>query len=140
MLPADDVIRRLGLAPHPEGGHYRETFRDGAVNVDGRAASSAIYFLLRAGEASRWHRIDAVEVWHWYAGASLELTVRSPVESQYRLGNALELGELPQAVVPANAWQRARSLGDWSLVGCTVAPAFRFETFELLAPGLADPE
>lgn len=131
MLSADEVIRRLGLLPHPEGGHYRETFRDPAVDASGRAASSAIYFLLKAGEQSRWHRIDAVEVWHWYAGAPLELAIGRPGEKRHLLGPALENGELPQAIVPANTWQSARSRGPWTLVGCTVAPAFQFETFEL---------
>jgi predicted cupin superfamily sugar epimerase len=138
MLPADEVIRRLGLLPHPEGGHYRETFRDPAGDAAGRPASSAIYFLLKAGEQSRWHRVDAAEVWHWYAGAPLELAVGHPNGAVHRLGADLGQGDRPQAVVPAGAWQRARSLGEWTLVGCTVAPAFLFETFELWE-GLGDP-
>ncbi len=133
---AADVIGLLALEPHPEGGHFRETFRDTAGS-DGRAASTAIYFLLAAGEISRWHRVDAVEVWHWYAGAPLELSLAPPAGtvSHVRLGSTLQSGERPQAVVPAGHWQSARSLGDWTLVGCTVAPGFVFEGFELAPDG-----
>lgn len=129
---ADDIVRLLCLRPHPEGGSFRETFRD-PLQRDGRAASTAIYFLLREGEVSCWHRIDAAEVWHWYAGAALELSVRdeAAVRSTIRLGSDIENGARPQAVVPAHHWQQARSLGAWTLVGCTVAPGFEFSTFEL---------
>src|SRR5262245_64992017 len=121
-LEADDIIRLLGLQPHPEGGHFRETFRDTAAR-DGRAASTAIYFLLREGEVSRWHRVDAVEVWHWYAGVPLILSVADDAgRRDIRLGSDLTAGERPQAVVPARAWQQAQSTGAWPLVGCTVAP------------------
>ena len=130
-LSADEVIRMLVLAPHPEGGHYRETFRD-ADGAIGRGASTAIYFLLQAGEVSRWHRVDAAEVWHWYAGASLQLSiVEGTTQRDVRLGAHFAAGERPQAVVPAHAWQQAQSLGTWTLVGCTVAPAFEFAGFEL---------
>ncbi len=131
------VIRRLGLIPHPEGGHYRETFRDATPSGSARAASTAIYFLLAAGEVSRWHRIDAVEIWHWYAGAPLELAIASKGMPRQclRLGNDLGSGEQPQAIVPAGAWQSARSLGAWTLVGCTVAPGFLFDRFELAPDG-----
>jgi uncharacterized protein len=119
------VIRLLGLEPHPEYGHYREAFRDPAAIGPGRAASTAIYFLLRAGEVSRWHRVDAAEVWHWYAGAALSLSLANATgRRDVRLGNDLAAGERPQAVVPAHAWQQARSLGAWTLAGCTVAPGF----------------
>jgi predicted cupin superfamily sugar epimerase len=131
-VSADTVITALGLMPHPEGGHYAETWRD-SEPASGRAYSSAIYYLLRAGEQSRWHRIDAAEIWHFYAGAALELTLSRDghgVEPR-RLGSALISGERPQVAVPAGWWQAARTLGDWSLVGCTVAPAFQFERFEL---------
>jgi predicted cupin superfamily sugar epimerase len=131
-LSAEDVIRLLQLAAHPEGGYYRETFRD-PVKPGGRSASTAIYFLLRQGEISRWHRIDVVEVWHWYGGAPIRLQIRlgeSPVETVL-LGNALLKNERPQAVVPAHAWQTAETLGAWTLVGCTVAPGFEFAGFEL---------
>ena len=149
MLSAgDDIIRLLGLLPHPEGGHYRETFRDVAAGgpggaqgrPKGRAHSTAIYFLLRAGEVSRWHRVDAAEVWHWYAGAPLLLTVADAAgRRDARLGVDLAAGERPQAVVPAHAWQQAQSLGDWTLVGCTVAPGFEFAGFELAPLGF-EPE
>jgi uncharacterized protein len=135
-LTAANVIRLLDLKPHPEGGHFRETFRD-AQQVDGvRAASTAIYFLLARGERSHWHRVDAVEVWHWHAGAPLKLEVAPPgggIET-VMLGGDLVSGERPQAVVPAQAWQAAQSLGDWTLVGCTVAPGFEFSGFELAPP------
>jgi predicted cupin superfamily sugar epimerase len=133
---ADDIIRLLDLAPHPEGGHYRETFRDTVAVGAGRAASTAIYFLLRAGEVSRWHRVDAAEVWHWHAGAPLALTTAGAAGRQdVRLGCDLGNGERPQAVVPADTWQTAASLGAWTLVGCTVAPGFEFAGFELAPPG-----
>lgn len=131
-----EVIRLLRLKPHPEGGHYRETFRDPAVSGNGRAASTAIYFLLAAGEISRWHRVDAAEVWHWYAGAPLSLAiVQDGTRRDIRLGTDLAAGERPQAVVPAHAWQQAQSLGAWTLIGCTVAPGFEFAGFELAPPG-----
>jgi len=135
-VTAAAIIRLLDLHPHPEGGHYRETFRDQATVGDGRAASTAIYFLLRAGEISRWHRVDAAEAWHWYTGAPLSLSVVEDA-SRYnvRLGIDLAAGERPQAVVPAHAWQQAQSLGAWTLVGCTVAPGFEFAGFELAPPG-----
>lgn len=137
MQSAADIIKLLGLEPHPEGGHYRETFRDDVTVGAGRAASTAIYFLLEAGVVSRWHRVDAAEVWHWYAGAPLLLEIRASggLARVMRLGNSLVEDELPQAVVPAGAWQQARSLGAWSLVGCTVAPGFRFDGFEILPTG-----
>lgn len=134
-LSAADVVRLLRLQPHPEGGHFRETFRD-SRNEGERAHSTAIYYLLARGERSRWHRIDAVEIWHWYAGAPLELAIAKPGQQAVtqRLGCDLAAGEAPQAVVPAHAWQATRSLGDWTLVGCTVAPGFLFDRFELAPP------
>src|SRR2546421_12320764 len=117
-LSAAEVIRLLDLKPHPEGGHFRETFRDARVE-DGRAASTAIYFLLARGERSRWHRIDAVEIWHFYAGAPLMLemlvSAATGVE-RLTLGADLTTGARPQAIVPAQAWQAAQTLGDWTLV------------------------
>jgi predicted cupin superfamily sugar epimerase len=134
-LAPDDIIRLLDLRPHPEGGHYRETFRD-AATAGRRCASTAIYFLLRSGEISRWHRVDAAEAWHWYGGAPLFLAyVESSSRYNVRLGIDLAGGERPQTVVPARAWQQAQSLGDWTLVGCTVAPGFEFAGFELAPPG-----
>jgi hypothetical protein len=125
------IIAALQLTPHPEGGWYRETYRSEAPPGE-RAAVTAIYYLLRAGERSRWHRVDAAEIWHWYAGDPLELRVEGDT---VRLGNDLSAGQRPQAVVPRFTWQAARSLGAWSLVGCTVAPAFEFAGFELAPPG-----
>jgi predicted cupin superfamily sugar epimerase len=134
-MTADEVVRLLGLAPHPEGGFYRETFRDGATG--GRGASTAIYYLLREGDESAWHRVDAAEVWHWYAGAPLDVTLSADgrERSTLRLGTDLAAGERPQVVVPAGVWQAARPVGGWTLVGCTVAPAFDFAGFEMAPPG-----
>jgi len=131
-LTADDVIAYHKLEPHPEGGWFRETFRDEAGD-SGRPHSTAILFLLKAGEVSRWHRVDAVEVWHWYGGAPLELqlTDNKGTRRVYKLGPDIVAGEHPQGPVPAFAWQSARSLGEWTLVGCTVAPGFDFAGFEL---------
>jgi predicted cupin superfamily sugar epimerase len=135
-LTAQDVIRLLDLKPHPEGGHYRETFRDARTMDGGRAASTAIYFLLARGERSHWHRIDAVETWHWHAGAPLTLRIHDGGMTQtVRLGPDLAAGERPQGIVPTGAWQAAESLGDWTLCGCTVAPGFEFSGFELAPPG-----
>ncbi len=135
---ADAVAALLGLAPHPEGGAYAETWRGEAAH--GRSVGTAIYFLLRAGERSHWHRVDAAEVWHFYGGDPLELAI-SPdgrtVESVV-LGPDLLAGHRPQRVVPAGAWQSARSLGDHTLAGCTVAPGFEFAGFEL-APATWSP-
>jgi uncharacterized protein len=131
-LTAGEVIRLLDLEPHPEGGHFRETFRDKRAGEGSRAASTAIYFLLARGERSHWHRIDATEVWHWHAGAPLELEIAGAGRREIvTLGDGLAAGERPQAIVPAHVWQAARTLGDWTLVGCTVAPGFEFAKFEL---------
>jgi hypothetical protein len=132
---ADHLIRALRLEPHPEGGWYRETFRDAAA--EGRARSTAIYFLLKAGEASHWHRVDAPEVWHWHRGGALELVIHEPGQPavSHRLGADIEVGERPQVVVPAGAWQKARPFGAYTLVGCTVAPGFEFSAFELAPQG-----
>jgi predicted cupin superfamily sugar epimerase len=137
LLPsAAEIIARLELKPHPEGGHYRETFRDSRTDADGRSRSTAIYFLLARGERSHWHRIDAVEMWHYYAGAALTLRIADDAgQRSVRLGPDLTAGEVPQAVVPPQAWQAAESSGDWTLVGCTVAPGFDFAKFELAPKG-----
>ena len=133
---AAEIIARLALQPHPEGGHYRETFRDPSTGSGGRAHSTAIYFLLARGERSHWHRIDAVEVWHYYAGAPLTLRIAAAADLHtVTLGPDLAAGHAPQAIVPARAWQAAESTGDWTLVGCTVAPGFEFATFELAPHG-----
>jgi uncharacterized protein len=134
-LTAEEVITHLGLKPHPEGGWFRETFRD-ENGPHGRAHSTAILFLLKAGEVSRWHRVDAAELWHWHGGAPLMLEVtQDGPRHEYRLGANLLAGEHPQGLVPAGAWQSARSLGAWTLVGCTVAPGFDFSGFELAPEG-----
>lgn len=136
-LTAREVIETLGMARHPEGGWYVQTFEDDA-QVEGRARSTAIYYLLEAGDASHWHRVDAVEVWHWYAGAPLQLRISDGTSvDEHVLGPDLAAGQRPQVVVPQNGWQSARSAGDWTLVGCTVAPGFRFSGFELAAPDWA---
>jgi uncharacterized protein len=133
--PATDpaaIIAALRLQPHPEGGHYRETWRD-APESGARGAGTAILFLLRAGERSHWHRVDAAELWLWQAGAPLRLG-RSPGETLV-LGPDLAAGEMLHGVVPIQAWQAAESLGAWTLCSCVVAPAFSFAGFELAAPG-----
>lgn len=140
LTEAERLVRELDLIAHPEGGHYRETFRD-ATSSGERARSTAIYFLLRAGEVSRWHRVDAAELWHFYRGAPLELGIAETGKTPQRmiLGADIENGERPQIVVPPHAWQCARSLGDYTLVGCTVAPGFEFSKFELAKDGF-EPE
>ena len=147
-LTADDVIRLLDLKPHPEGGHFRETFRDAAADAaststsDGaRATSTAIYFLLKQSEQSAWHTVDAVEVWHHYAGAPLLLEIAAPggPATRIELGANLAAGQRPQAVVPRDHFQRARSFGEWTLVGCTVAPGFEFAGFRLADPDFDPP-
>ena len=131
------IIRLLDLHPHPEGGFFRETFRDPARDAGGRAVSTLIYFLLAAGQVSRWHKVDATEVWHFYAGAPLEISIsqNGSVTSVHRLGPDLFAGERPQLAVPARCWQKAMSLGAWTHVGCGVAPGFEFSGFELAPPG-----
>lgn len=137
MATAAGIIAELGLSPHPEGGWYAETFRDAPGG--GRGHSTAIYFLLERDQRSHWHRLrDAAEVWHYYAGAPLALTLCAGVgrpHAALRLGPDVLSGERPQGVVPAGWWQSARSLGNWTLAGCTVAPGFSFDAFELAAPG-----
>lgn len=134
MTSSAEIIATLGMKPHPEGGWYAETFRDG----DGRGHSTAIYFLLEQDQLSAWHRVkDAAEVWHFYAGDPLALSMYEEGGSiiEQVLGIELTAGERPQIVVPSGWWQSARSLGEWTLVGCTVAPGFDFAAFELAEPG-----
>lgn len=137
MATAAEIIARLELRRHPEGGHYRETFRDQDADAQGRTRSTSIYFLLACGERSHWHRIDAAEIWHYYAGSPLTLRIahQGCTEHVVRLGTDLAAGERPQAIVPAQAWQSAESTGEWTLLGCTVAPAFEFAKFELAPQG-----
>jgi predicted cupin superfamily sugar epimerase len=133
MNEIEEIVEKLGLMRHPEGGYYRETFRD--VDRDGRAISSAMLYLIK--RPAPWHKIDASEVWHWYDGAPVELSY-SQTEGKIikqTLGNNIHDGELPQIVIPANAWQAAKSMGDWSLIGTTVAPGFEFDGHELALPG-----
>lgn len=136
---AQDIIRLLDLKPHPEGGFFKETFRDTAPGRDGRSVSTAIYFLLAAGDVSDWHRIDAAEVWHFYAGAPLVLTVSENGNDARaaHIGANVLAGQKPQFIVPPGAWQTAVSLGAWSLAGCTVAPGFEFSCFEHAPKGWA---
>ena len=129
-MTAGEIIAELGLVRHPEGGWYRQTFKDGVPGA--RAYSTLIYYLLEAGDRSHWHRVDSAEIWHWYAGAPLQLKVEKTV---LILGNNIMAGQRPQGIVPQHQWQSAETLGDWTLVGCTVAPGFEFAHFELAPPG-----
>jgi uncharacterized protein len=138
MQDAEPIIAALGLSAHPEGGHYLETWR-AQVAPGERPCGTAIYYLLRADERSRWHRVDAAEVWHFYAGDPLTLWIApgsggEPAQ-RHVLGSAIEAGQRPQIIVPAGDWQSAATTGCWTLVGCTVSPGFRFEGFELAEPG-----
>ncbi|MEM6614991.1 MAG: cupin domain-containing protein [Pseudomonadota bacterium] len=134
-MDASEIIEMLKLEPHPEGGYYRETFRDDAA-VEGRSVGTAIYYLLTLGDCSAWHRVDAAEIWHYYAGAPLALTLSPNGHDAvaHRLGPNLANNERPQIVVPTGHWQTAESLGHWTLVGCTVAPGFEFSGFEMAPP------
>jgi predicted cupin superfamily sugar epimerase len=132
-MSAEEIIAKLGLQPHPEGGWYRETWR--GPEVQGRASGTAILFLLRAGERSHWHRVDADEIWLWHAGAPLILSMGEAEARDCLLGPDVLADEMVQALVPAGWWQAARSTGAWTLVSCTVSPGFRFEGFELAPPG-----
>lgn len=133
-LGLQEIVRLLNLQRHPEGGWFVETFRDPETDATGRARSTQIYYLLGGDDVSAWHRVDAAETWHWYAGGPLVLTLSPPDgkgASVHHLGPDLRAGQRPQCVVPAHHWQTAESLGAWTLVGCTVAPGFQFEGFEL---------
>lgn len=135
-MSPEDIIRGLAMQPHPEGGWYAETFRDTAGGERGH--STAIYYLLTRGQRSHWHRVhDAVEVWHYYAGAPLSLhrSEDGKASETLTLGTDLPVGERPQAIIPANWWQSAESLGDFTLVGCTVSPGFTFSSFEMAPSG-----
>ena len=135
-LGSDAIIRALELRPHPEGGFYAETWRDPAPEGK-RGAGTAIYYLLRAGEVSAWHRVDAAEIWHWYAGAPLKLRLSDDGRRlrEILLGPEVIAGQRPQAIVPPHGWQSAESTGAWTLVGCTVSPAFEFAGFEMAPAG-----
>src|SRR5258708_8112034 len=132
LASAAEIIARLELKRHPEGGDYRETFRDARVDANGRSLSTAIHFLLARGERAHWHRIDAVEIWHYYAGHALSLQIADDRgQRSVRLGRELAAGAVPHAVVPGMPWQAPLSPAGWTLVGCTVAPGFDFATFEI---------
>ncbi len=132
-MTAKAMIEKLRLAPHPEGGWYRQTWA--GPLIDGRASGTAILFLLQAGEASHWHRVDADEIWLWHAGAPLTLSMGERTACDHTLGPDVLGGQSPQLLVPTGWWQAARSTGDWTLVSCTVSPGFRFEGFELAPSG-----
>ena len=138
-MTADEIIDALALRPHPEGGYYRQTWVGDEVP---RASGTCIYFLLTERQKSHWHKVDAVEIWHFYAGAPVILrtsdTEVGPAKSLI-LGPDLASGQRPQGIVKKDEWQSAETTGDWSLVGCTVSPGFRFEGFELAAPGFDIP-
>ncbi|MEM7439097.1 MAG: cupin domain-containing protein [Pseudomonadota bacterium] len=131
-MDAAKIIQTLGLQPHPEGGWYAETWRDGGQP---RASGTAIYFLLEAGQRSHWHRVDAAEIWHWYAGSPLTVFVHEDKTVAHTLGPNLLKGERPQVLVPPGAWQSTDAQNGWGLVGCTVSPGFEFEKFELAPVG-----
>lgn len=136
-MTADEIIAHLDLAPHPEGGYYRQTW---AADNAGRPTGTSIYFLLKAGAASHWHHVDAVEIWHYYAGAPLILSISATDAGPARdltLGPDLAAGAQPQLIVPESHWQAARTMGAWTLVGCTVSPGFQFSGFTL-APAAFD--
>lgn len=139
-MTADEIIAALKLTPHPEGGWFRETWRAASENGE-RASGTAIYYLLKASERSHWHRVDATEIWHYYAGAPLKLSVSDDGKTarDLILGPDLANNETPQIALAPYCWQAAQSLGDWTLVGCTVSPGFEFSGFEMApkdwAPG-----
>ena len=138
-MTADQIIAQLDLAPHPEGGYYRQTW---IAENEGRATGTCIYFLLKAGQASHWHAVDAVEIWHFYAGAPLILSLAPSLDgpaTDLLLGPDLGAGQQPQIIVPKDHWQMAATTGDWTLVGCTVSPGFTFEGFTMAAPDVTIP-
>ncbi len=138
-MNADEIIAQLDLTPHPEGGYYRQTW---VAENEGRAHGTCIYFLLKAGQASHWHAVDAVEIWHFYAGAPLVLSLAPSLDGpavDHKLGPDLAGGQSPQIIVPEGHWQMAATTGEWTLVGCTVSPGFQFEGFTLAGPGVDIP-
>ncbi|QGX98226.1 cupin domain-containing protein [Roseovarius faecimaris] len=139
-MSAQDIIETLGLEPHPEGGHFVETWR---AEGDSRPSGTAIYFLLQGHENNHWHKVDATEIWHFHAGAPLVLSLSAsdtgPAWNE-RLGQDLPAGERPQVIVPPGHWQKARTTGDWTLVSCTVSPGFEFDGFTLAPPGFDIPQ
>ena len=139
-MTAQDIIASLNLSPHPEGGFYRQTWVD--ETAEGRPHGTCIYFLLKAGKPSHWHRVDAVEIWHYYAGAPLVLKLAQSEDGERQdvlLGPDILNDQRPQGIVPKDWWQAAETTGDWTLVGCTVSPGFRFEGFDLARPNFDIP-
>ncbi len=136
-MTAEEVIAALGLEPHPEGGYFKEIHRADPLGAEGRSPVTSIYYLLREGERSHWHRIDTTEVWNFHGGAPMLLQIAEDGQPAQRhlLGTALDLGQRPQAIVPPRAWQSAEPQGHWSLVGCAVAPGFEFSAFEMAPEG-----
>jgi predicted cupin superfamily sugar epimerase len=133
MMTPDQIIKTLGLRPHPEGGWYSETWRGDETP---RSSGTSIYFLLEAHQSSNWHRVDAVEIWHWYAGSPMELHIHEDGETRVEiLGNNIAEDQRPQRIVPKNAWQKSIPNDGWVLVGCTVSPGFEFEGFEMAETG-----
>jgi len=138
-MTADAIIAKLNLAPHPEGGYYRQTW---VAENEGRPTGTCIYFLLKDGAASHWHHVDAVEIWHYYAGAPLILSMAATdagPATDHILGPDFNADQAPQIIVPTGHWQAARTTGDWTLVGCTVSPGFQFSGFTLAAQGFDIP-
>lgn len=138
-MNADDIIAKLDLKPHPEGGHYRQTW---SAENEGRPTGTCIYFLLKAGEASHWHKVDAAEIWLYHVGAPLILSLSETgagPATDHVLGPKIDANEAPQIIVPKGFWQAARSTGDWTLVSCTVTPGFQFDGFTLAPPGFDIP-
>ena len=138
-MTADEIIALLHLQPHPEGGWYRQTW---SGDEEPRPSGTCIYFLLKHGEASHWHRVDATEIWHYYAGAPILLRTAATAAGPailHHLGPDLSVGQMPQVIVQTHHWQAAATIGAWSLVGCTVSPGFDFAGFELAAPGFDIP-
>lgn len=134
-MTADQIIAQLRLIPHPEGGWYRQTWIE--TGSEGRPAGTCIYYLLADGQRSHWHRVDATEIWHFYAGAPLVLSLSATDSGpavEHLLGADLNAGQQPQIIVPKDHWQAARSTGPYSLVGCTVSPGFSFDGFQLAPP------
>ena len=139
MTEADRIIQQLDLIPHPEGGHYRQTW---VAESAGRPSGTCIYFLLKAGERSHWHKVDAAEIWHFYAGAPLILSISETIDGPRRdltLGPKVLSNQKPQLIVPPDHWQKAETTGAYTLFGCTVSPGFQFENFTLAAHGFDIP-
>ncbi|MFL9841623.1 cupin domain-containing protein [Sphingomonas sp. ST-64] len=142
MQDARSLIETLALAPHPEGGWYRETWRSQPLADGARSPGTAILFLLEHGQRSHWHKVDADELWLWHAGSPLDLAIADAADANpatIRLGGDVAAGYAPQARVPANRWQAATAELGWALVSCIVVPGFEFAGFELAPPQWSPP-